>query len=430
VQRPTRLVQHLRSYGYEPVVVTGPGTASGRWTPRDETLLQHVPPDVEVHRVRGPEPPQDGRSDRIERWTGRPSAWTRWWVDGSVTLGTAVAAQTGCELVYAWMQPYASAAAGMELARATELPWVADLGDPWALDEMIAYPSRLHRRRAVAKMQRTLSTAAAIAMSTPEAARQVRARLPAFAGTITSIPNGYEEGDFLQPPPEGSQERFTIVHTGYLHTALAARYGRFQLLRRLLGGSDPDVDVSTRSHLFLLEALQGLLERRPDLHDKVEVVFAGVMSKADEAELDGLPFVRVLGYVDHEAAVRLMRAADLLFLPMHDLPPGRRATIVPGKTYEYLASGTPILAAVPDGDARDLLSVAGNASLCRPPDLDCLARAVEERVDGLRRSESPDLELVEQFSYARLAQRLAAVFDNVLGSQRGDTAGASVRRSA
>ncbi len=34
-----------------------------------------------------------------------------------------------------------------------------------------------------------------------------------------------------------------------------------------------------------------------------------------------------------------MRSADLLFLPMQNLPPGVRATIVPGKTYEYLASG-------------------------------------------------------------------------------------------
>ena len=61
-----------------------------------------------------------------------------------------------------------------------------------------------------------------------------------------------------------------------------------------------------------------------------------------------------------------MRSADLLFLPMHDLPPGRRAGLVPYKTYEYLAAERPILAAVPDGDARDILSRVSHATLCRP----------------------------------------------------------------
>ena len=51
-----------------------------------------------------------------------------------------------------------------------------------------------------------------------------------------------------------------------------------------------------------------------------------------------------------------MRSADLLFLPMHDVPPGSRVGIVPGKTYEYLAWETPILAAVPDGDIAEILT--------------------------------------------------------------------------
>ena len=43
----------------------------------------------------------------------------------------------------------------------------------------------------------------------------------------------------------------------------------------------------------------------------------------------------------------LISSADLLFLPMHELPEGTSARIVPCKTYEYLASGRPVLAAVP-----------------------------------------------------------------------------------
>jgi glycosyltransferase involved in cell wall biosynthesis len=329
------------------------------------------------------------------------------------------------------MQPYASAAAGAKLSAALDIPWVADIGDPWALDDMIAYPTGLHRRRAVRQMRRTLATASAVVMNAPEAAELFRSRLPELEGKlVTAIPNGYEAADFLAPLSREESPIFKIVHTGYFHTGLARRYGRFRLLRRILGGHDPDVDVLARSHVFLLEAVRTLLERRPDLHGKVEVHFAGVMSPADEAVLGELPFVRELGYVDHGEAVRLVRVADLLFLPMYDLPAGRRATIIPGKTYEYLASGTPILAGVPDGDLRDLLSAAGNASLCRPRDVDCLADEIEQRVDRRRKQERTNTQVVEQFTYANLTCRLAEVFDHALGSQRGDTAGASARRSA
>ena len=63
----------------------------------------------------------------------------------------------------------------------------------------------------------------------------------------------------------------------------------------------------------------------------------------------------------------MIRAADLLLLPMHDLPNGNRARLVPCKTYEYLASGRPILAALPEGDARDLLAGNRRSTSAAPP---------------------------------------------------------------
>ena len=73
---------------------------------------------------------------------------------------------------------------------------------------------------------------------------------------------------------------------------------------------------------------------------------------------------------------------------MQTLPPGVRATIVPGKTYEYLASETPILGAVPEGDARDILEEAGNAVLVRPDDVDGIASALERRLEAFRAARS------------------------------------------
>src|SRR3989442_6389430 len=98
---------------------------------------------------------------------------------------------------------------------------------------------------------------------------------------------------------------------------------------------------------------------------------------------------------------------------MQGLPPGRRATIVPGKTYEYLAAGRPILAAVPDGDARDLLERAGGAVLCRPRDVDAMAGLIRGELerfqqDGPRRLRRPPF--LPRYEYRSLAGELAEVF--------------------
>jgi hypothetical protein len=98
---------------------------------------------------------------------------------------------------------------------------------------------------------------------------------------------------------------------------------------------------------------------------------------------------------------------------MHDLPPGTRATIVPGKTYDYLGAGRPLLAAVPDGDARDLLERAGGAYLVRPSDSPGMADSIARALDGHGLAD-PDGDIVREYAYQRLAQRLAGVFDGVL----------------
>jgi glycosyltransferase involved in cell wall biosynthesis len=415
VQRPARFVRYLPERGYRPVVITGPGTAAWRWTPEDASLVREIPADTEVHRIPPPEPVHEGRGEQLERWLGVPSPWSRWWVDGASRLGTALGADV--DLVYTWMQPYQTAAAGARLAEALGKPWVADLGDPWAFDEMIAYPTRFHRRRDVRRMRSLLGRAAAVVMSTVEAARRVLAAFPEFSRKpVCAIPNGYEPADFEGPVTPRADGRFRIVHTGYLHTDLGLRYQKFGAVRRVLGGTVVGVDVLPRSHVYLLEALEQLLQRRSDLRGRIELVLAGVLSPTDREIAERHAFVTTPGYVSHASAVELMRTADLLFLPMHELE-GGRATIVPGKTYEYLAAGVPILAAVPDGDIRAILGADERTAFCRPRDTSGLALAVERAFDAKAGpgTRAPVVtSSIERYSYPHLASDLAGLFDRVL----------------
>ena len=145
VQRALALTCYLPGDSLVPTVLTGPPTMTDRWGPSDESLSGSVPGRVPVHRVPPPVPAPSGRwRSRMERWLLLPKPFSSWWVPEVVALGERVA--TTERLVVATMSPFESGEAARRLAERLGIPWVADLRDPWALDEMQIYPSALHRR--------------------------------------------------------------------------------------------------------------------------------------------------------------------------------------------------------------------------------------------------------------------------------------------
>jgi hypothetical protein len=415
VQRSTAFVRYLPELGYEPVVITGPGEQYGEWTPLDATLGAGLPTDLEVVRVAGPVPADSSAMrSRAEHWLRLASPFTRWWREGVVRAGGVL---RDIALVYASLSPFESAEAALELARRLGVPCVLDLRDPWALDEMLTFPTGLHHRLELDRMGRALKAADAIVMNVPEALARVRSRWPELGGVLDVVTNGFDGADFAgaaEPPPG---EGFRIVHTGFLHTGFGHGRARGHAVRRLLGGT-AQADPLTRSHVVLLEALDRVRRADATLGAGLELHLAGALSVSDRA-VDGRGFVHEHGYLPHAESVRLMRSADLLFLPMHDLPPGVRATIVPGKTYEYLGATRPILAAVPDGDARDWLTELPWAHVARPTDPAAMADIVAALAARKReRGPEPDGDraLVARFERRELSARLARVFDATVGS--------------
>jgi glycosyltransferase involved in cell wall biosynthesis len=128
-------------------------------------------------------------------------------------------------------------------------------------------------------------------------------------------------------------------------------------------------------------------------------------------------FVLSPGLLSHRETAALMRSADLLFLPMHDV--AGRAGLIPYKTFEYLAAERPILAAVPDGDVRDMLAGIEHVTLVRPADVGAMAEALLARVAAGRVGQvrdgigSPALRPLERQA---CVGRIAEVLDGVLAA--------------
>lgn len=422
VQRSAQFVRRLPAHGFEPIVVTAPLSEGQAWPPSDPSLAEGLPAHVNVHRVPGSmDPKPRGRVARFEDRYLMKSRFGKLWVRRCIDAGRDVARRQPFGVILATMSPFPTAEAAAALSQELGVPWVADLRDPWALDEIEQYPSRWHRRIAVRKMGRCLSSAAVVVANTPDAAEAMRTELPEVdPSRVVTITNGFDPADFAGPPPRKDTARFRIVHTGHLHTALGRRHQRTRPLRRLLGGERVPTDLLTRSHVVLVEALSRWQARDPRVAQEVEVLLAGHASPADREVVERSTvagFVRFAGYLAHEESVALLRSADLLFLPMHALPPGERARIVPGKTYEYLAARRPILGAVPEGDARDFLRASGLGCVCDPTDADGMLNILEDRLAAYRSgSPGPDADdaFIARFDRAILTEQLAAVLDRAL----------------
>ena len=289
---------------------------------------------------------------RAERLLDIPSPFSRWWATGVAELGRAHGSDV--DLIYGALVPYESAEATARLAREIGKPWIADLQDPWALDEMWIYPSGVHRCRDLGRMRRILNSADAVIMNTPEATERVLKRFPEPRRRIVvSIPNGFDRADFVWPghtpcrccvqnrshrlsahgtrpaaPPYGASAPRSPrrSHPGCRHPHPLTRISSRGITAPNCRATAPERSDRTPFGRRTLSRGQG---------DRCEVS----VRSSD-------------GYLAHDESLALVRSADLLLLPMQDLPAGTRAGLVPGKTYEYLASGRPILAAVPEGDAR------------------------------------------------------------------------------
>lgn len=412
VHRTVGSVRHLPEHGYEPVLVTGAGQQRGRWDAHDPELLSRIPASAEIHRIEGSEPVgPTGLAARIARLRPGTHEWVRWWIDECVALGRRVGADA--DVIVTSCAPYETAWAGARLSAELGKPWIADLEDPWALDEMRLYPTAAHRALDLRQMRRALASASAIVMAAPEAAVRVRAAMPELADrVVTGIPIGFERDDFTAPAGAHDDGVFRIVHTGSMHTDLGLRLRRTRRLRRVLGGTWPGVDILTRSHVFLVEAIAAVVAADPSLRGRIELHLAGALTDGDRAVAERHDFVRMPGLLSHGETVALMRSADLLFLPMQDLPEGTRAGLIPYKTFEYLGAQRPILAAVPDGDVRDMLAPLEHVSLVRPADVEGIASVLREQI--ARAPVSVAREGLEGLERRACVARIAAVLDDVL----------------
>lgn len=413
-QRAAKFCRYLPNHGWEVTVLTRTVPAvRGRWEPEDATLKLEVPGCVGVRRVAP---------------AGCPVAWglevpardpVRPWVEPAFAAAMQLASETPPDVVLITMSPFGLARLGVQIQRLLKLPVVYDLRDPWALDGWRRYRSRGEWNTDLRRMRGTLSSADGVIANTPEARHAMGQLGELDPNRVAVIPNGYDAADFDDVVPATLPEHFpldaaVLVHTGTLHDSAANPAGVKDRLRSWLSHRPEPIIPSGRSLVHLLRAVS-LLRRGGCVGiDRLRIVIVGALQPAslELIQRSGVSdLVHTTGYVSHRKSISWLLAADALFLPLHGLPPGRRSLIVPGKTYEYLASRKPILACLPDGDARDIVAESGRVIFADPCKEDEIANAVRRVLDrDLPQGQAADHRPYErQVLTAHLSEFLARV---------------------
>jgi glycosyltransferase involved in cell wall biosynthesis len=146
-----------------------------------------------------------------------------------------------------------------------------------------------------------------------------------------------------------------------------------------------------RSPRHLLQAVADLVRDRPELRDVVRLRFMGGFPDADRrriAELGIGELVAIEPPAPHADALQAQADADVALIFMQD-GGGQGEKFLPGKVWELLACGRPVLAMVPPegAAARELQAV--DAAIVAPDDVAGARAAVERYIDAWQAGQLP-----------------------------------------
>jgi glycosyltransferase involved in cell wall biosynthesis len=313
------------------------------------------------------------------------------WLPFALVAGWRWAREARPEVILARAGPHSVNLVAYFLSRLTGLPFVVDWADPWTQRPYYDMPTPAHRWWNEYWEGRILRTATQIVVICDQMREDLNVKYPFTQGKVEVITNGYDATLFAGLTPKANREKFTISHVGTL---------------------DPP----------RLEALQTLCEAVEQAGIAEETVL-NLVGRVDP-EYDQLrqqySFLKLVGYVSHSEAVQHLLDASVLLLCMKEIDGNVNNTItIPGKVFEYLASGTPILALGPDSDATRLITQTNSGLAVSPNDLESVRKHVLElhqqwKTGDLRMTPATE---VRQFERRVLTERLAELLDEVVAER-------------
>lgn len=384
-------LRHLRAAGIDVEMITSTcGPRPPNWGSRWHRVPSFSPSGYrfEVRQITRPMPRPWGRLVKtllmlpitplyaMEKQAINLDSTFWWWVSAGL-CGLGWSAWRGFDLVYSTGGAVSAHAAAALVAGVRGLPWIAEIQDPLVYQGLGRGPAAA---RLVSRLERLVHARATGVVYLTERACQRAKERSGGSAPCTFIYPGAEFGA-KRVAPAGS-DQMQIAHVGTFGT--------------------------TRNPKVLLDALARLAARRGDVRRDLRLRLLGSVDSASRRMARAFPhpeMVEVADKVSREAALGVIANSDLL-LVIQNRDRVAEETI-PSKTYDYLATGRPILGLVyRNRELRELLEGAGHTAV-EGDDVEGIERALEASYERWRRGEATP-EPFSRYTPARAVEELVA----------------------
>jgi glycosyltransferase involved in cell wall biosynthesis len=401
VQRWLKFVKYLPQFGWEPYVFT-PQNPS--FPMKDESLFRDIPSEAEVIHFPIWEPYEafNRLSSAIGEKKGNPaelvskkkksffqklSTWIRanlfipdprvFWVKPSAAFLNDFLRDNKITTIITTGPPHSVHLIGYRLKkRNPSLRWIADFRDPWSewgfLESIqVGSLAMAWHRKLEANV---LASADAIITVTPSWVKMFEA----LSGRkVTLLTNGYDEADFSDLRTE-RPARFTLRHVGIVNERC--------------------------NPVPFMEAVHQLCVESEEFRQNTDIEFIGeVYPVFKQYVMDHptlAPITKFVPTVPHSALISRLGSTSVLLLILtgYKDPEG----YLPGKLFEYLATGLPILGIGPvNGDASALLRTTGNSQMIDSDDTTAIKSVLLNHFEHWKTSNTPPVTPSGTSSYSR-----------------------------
>ncbi|MFC1553522.1 glycosyltransferase family 4 protein [candidate division KSB1 bacterium] len=299
------------------------------------------------------------------------------------------------DIILSTAPPFSTHIAAYYISKSLKIPWAADFRDGWTNNDFLKkrkfiylYINRILEKMVIKKSDGVFGISEKIIDHLKQLDIKNRNK-------FSIIYNGFDEEDFEKT--EDSEDKFTVSFMG-----------------AVTQWSDPSV---------FIPVLKSALQKDPDLKHNMKIKIIGeilypVTIKAFEKE--GLSDNLVIkGYLPHKSAVKdILRSSILLFpITKYDT-----TGIVPGKMYEYLASGLPMLVHLPKGEAEKIINKYAKKSVyySKTNSEECADFIIAEfkKWGEKGRSNEKDIRIydpeLDKFSRKKQAERISGILESIL----------------
>ncbi len=213
----------------------------------------------------------------------------------------------------------------------------------------------------------------------------------------------------------------TIAYSGSLDAYVPKKKRNFLdfLMQWFWTYKHDTVDSSTRSAYYLIKAVKILKEKHGIRHDQINFDFWGKIHPINkqQSEREGVAeYFNINAYIEKDKSLEKLKNADVLFLPLEmSNTPGIGTLFIPGKLFEYLNTGKPILALCENSDCKTILEASGLGICVNPNQPEQIADILLKIISDLSflQTFKPDRDYISQFSFVNKTAELSEVFNKL-----------------